>query len=66
LSWGAGLNHLTPDQRQDTYRRLNLTVTVKPSGIIELDGRFDANCLPEPERLEYKYKRLQYKNNASV
>ena len=41
-------------------------MTVKPSGIIELDGRFDANCLPEPNRLQYKDKQLQFKNNASV
>lgn len=69
----AGLEGLTPKQRQDIYRRLGLTVSVKPGGEVELDGRFEANYLPDPESVRYEDGNVNFfvpvlssVNNGSV
>ena len=48
----AGLDKIESQQRQDTYRRLQLMVTVSPGGIVNVVGQPDANYLPEPGELD--------------
>jgi hypothetical protein len=71
-----GLENLTPEERRDVYRRLHLLVTVKPSGALVVEGKPDANWLPEAgkideaaleeaRKLDQAIQALQMDNNGS-
>ena len=57
---GAGLEGLTPKQRNDIYRRLDLEVLVQPEGEVELAGRLEANYLPDPEHVNMENGNLSF------
>jgi hypothetical protein len=62
----AGLDKISPQQRQAAYRRLRLKVSISPGGIVSVEGQPDANYLPEPAELDGWRARSHRENYASV
>jgi hypothetical protein len=62
----AGLDKISPQQRQAAYRRLRLKVSISPGGIVSVEGQPDANYLPEPAELDGWRPRSHRENYASV
>jgi beta-phosphoglucomutase-like phosphatase (HAD superfamily) len=62
----AGLDKISPQQRQAAYRRLRLKVSISPGGIVSVEDQPDANCLPEPAELDGWRPRSHRENYASV
>jgi len=52
---GLALNfrYFPPDERHRIYKRLGLTVRVRPDGTLEIEGTFDVNVLPNDAMVAY-------------